>query len=63
MVEYKMAINYIYWKRKRDKRFKKLGIAFKDERHAILEAVNIAKRNCDVKIKSSGKYWFDSRKL
>ena len=58
-----MATNYIYWKTKRDKRFRKLGIGFKNERHAILEAVNIAKRGCDVKIKANGKYWFDSRKI
>lgn len=27
------------------------------------DETNIVKRNCDVKIKSNGKYWFDSRKI
>lgn len=58
-----MAINYIYWKRPTEKKYKKLGIAFKDSDYAIFESTNILRRGLDVKIKANGKYWFDSKKL
>ena len=58
-----MAINYIYWKSKSDKKYKKLGIGFRDDSMAIMEATNILRRGFDVKIKTGNKYWFDSKKM
>jgi hypothetical protein len=57
-----MAVNYIYWKCE-GKKYKKLGIGFKNDNHAIHEATNILMRGCAVKIKKNNKYWFDSRKM
>lgn len=58
-----MATNYIYWKRKNEQKYRRLGIGFKDRDYAFLEAVNIIRRGLDVKIKENGKYYFDSKKL
>ena len=58
-----MSISYIYWKRGVEKKYRKLGIGFRDSNFAAMEAANLLRRGLDVKIKTKGKFWFDSRFL
>jgi hypothetical protein len=56
-------VHRIYWKRPSDKKYKLLGLAFKDGNYAAAEAANMLRMGLDVKIKENNKIWFNSKKM
>lgn len=56
-----MTVNVIYWKRPKEKKFKKLGLGFRDGNMASMEASNMLRMGLDVKIKANNKVWFNSK--
>jgi hypothetical protein len=56
-----MTTNIILWKRPTEKKYKTLGVGFKDGGMASHEAADMLRRGLDVKIKANRKIWFDSR--
>jgi hypothetical protein len=53
----------VYWKNKSTRKYKKLGIGFKDANYATMEAINIYRRGLDSKVKKNNRTVFDSTKI
>ncbi len=56
------TFHYVYYKKKDESTYKRMGIVFRDETYAAHEAANLMRMGFDVKIKRGKYYWFDSRR-